>query len=80
MILCDLMMPEVSGVDVYESLRVCDSSLLGRVVLMTGGAFTARARRFLSRVNVHVVEKPFDAGQLQALVQGLGQRAALPAH
>lgn len=71
MILCDLMMPEVSGIDVYESLRLVDPTLLGRVVLMTGGAFTVRAGQFLSRVDVPVVEKPFDAGQLHALVQTL---------
>ncbi len=74
MILCDLMMPEVSGIDVYESLRLVDPTLLGRVVLMTGGAFTVRAGQFLSRVNVPVVEKPFDAGQLHALVQTLDRR------
>lgn len=74
MILCDLMMPEVSGIDVYESLRLVDSTLLGRVVLMTGGAFTVRACQFLSRVDVPVVEKPFDAEQLHALVQTFEHR------
>ena len=74
MILCDLMMPEVSGIDVYESLRLVEPSLLDRVVLMTGGAFTVRAGQFLSRVDVHVVEKPFDAGQLHALVRTLEHR------
>ncbi len=83
MILCDLMMPEVSGIDVYESLRLVAPTLISRVILMTGGAFTVRARQFLSRVDVRVVEKPFDAGQLHALVQALDhhrERAASPNH
>ena len=74
MILCDLMMPEVSGIDVYESLRLVEPTLLRRVVLMTGGAFTVRARQFLARLDVPVVEKPFDAGQLHALVKALDHR------
>lgn len=70
-ILCDLMMPEVSGIDVYESLRLIDPALLGRVVLMTGGAFTHRAGEFLSSVDAPVLEKPFESGQLLAIVSAI---------
>ncbi|HWU85736.1 MAG TPA: ATP-binding protein [Kofleriaceae bacterium] len=73
-ILCDLMMPEVSGMDVYEALRLIDAALLGRVVLMTGGAFTIRAGEFLSRVNAPMLEKPFESGQLHAIVNTLERR------
>ena len=76
-ILCDLMMPEVSGIDVYESLRLVDPNLLGRVVLMTGGAFTARAGQFLSEVDVPVIEKPFHSSQLHAVVNALDHRREL---
>jgi signal transduction histidine kinase/CheY-like chemotaxis protein len=76
-ILCDLMMPEISGMDVYESLRLVDPALLDRVVLMTGGAFTARAQQFLSKVGTLVLEKPFHPGQLHDLVNALGHRRAL---
>jgi DNA-binding NtrC family response regulator len=74
MILCDLMMPEISGMDVYETLRLVDPALLDRVVLMTGGAFTTRASKFLSDVDATVIEKPFDRGQLQAIVRAFKQR------
>jgi DNA-binding NtrC family response regulator len=73
-ILCDLMMPEVSGMDVYESLRLVDPALLGRVVLMTGGAFTKRAGQFLAEVDAPMIEKPFHPGQLHAVVNALDQR------
>ena len=73
-ILCDLMMPEISGMDVYESLRLVDPALLGRVVLMTGGAFTTRAGQFLSEVAAPMIEKPFYPGQLHAIVNTLEHR------
>ena len=77
LILCDLMMPEISGMDVYESLRLVDPTLLGRVVMMTGGAFTARAGHFLSEVDPPLIEKPFHPGQLHAIVNALEHRREL---
>jgi len=81
-ILCDLMMPEISGIDVYEALRLIAPALLDRVVLMTGGAFTARARQFVSEVDALLIEKPFHPGQLHEVVNALEHRreqAASPA-
>lgn len=74
LILCDLMMPEVTGMDVYESIRLLDPALLQRVVLMTGGAFTSRAREFLSKVSASVIEKPFQTGELLAIVDATTAR------
>src|SRR5262249_5457794 len=73
-ILCDLMMPEVSGMDVYESVRLIDPALLGRVVLMTGGASTHRAGEFLSSVDAPVLEKPFESSELHAIVRSIEER------
>lgn len=75
-ILCDVMMPEVSGMDVYESVRLIDSMLLGRIVLMTGGAFTHRAGEFLASVDAPVLQKPFESGELHAIVSTVEQRQA----
>jgi signal transduction histidine kinase/ActR/RegA family two-component response regulator len=69
-ILCDLMMPEVSGKDVYEALRLIEPTLLRKVVLMTGGAFTREASEFLASVDAPLLEKPFEATQLRAIVNG----------
>ncbi len=75
-ILCDLMMPEVSGMDLYETLRLIDPALQARVVLMTGGAFTRRASTFVSMVEAPVLEKPFEPGQLRALLDTLDRHGA----
>ena len=67
-ILCDVMMPEVSGKDVYEALRLTNPGLVSRLVLMTGGAFTRGAGEFLSSVDVPILEKPFEATELRTML------------
>lgn len=67
-VLCDLMMPEVSGMALYECLRPLEPALVARFVFMTGGAFTSRAERFLREVPNPRLYKPFDPGALRALI------------
>jgi len=66
LVLSDLLMPEMSGMDLYDALSARDASLAGRVMFLTGGAFTPAARDFLSRTPVTCLEKPFDMGVLRA--------------
>ncbi len=68
-IFCDLMMADISGMDLYERMRELRPGLLGRFVFMTGGAFTPRARAFLEQVPNGRLEKPFDAQQLLRLLR-----------
>ena len=72
LVLCDLMMPVMTGMDLYaEVLRVAPH-LAGRVVFMTGGAFTPRARAFLESVGNACLEKPLDLGKLRSILARLG--------
>jgi PAS domain S-box-containing protein len=71
LILCDLMMPEMSGMDLHQAVASHSPGLAGRMVFLTGGAFTANARAFLSQVPNHRVEKPFSTQELRGLVQTL---------
>ncbi len=77
-ILCDLMMPEISGMDVYEAVGYIDPALLTRIVLMTGGAFTRRAGDFLTTVDAPVLEKPFDTGRLHEVVGAIDRERDRP--
>ncbi|NJK31381.1 MAG: response regulator [Deltaproteobacteria bacterium] len=63
-IVCDLMMPEVDGVAVYEQLRREHPALLERVVFWTGGVFTERSRSFLANVDNLFLHKPITRQQL----------------
>jgi len=60
-ILCDLMMPEISGIDVHEYLVREHPAIARRVVFMTGGAF-------LSSVPNARIDKPFSLAQIAQLV------------
>ncbi|MCY1017755.1 ATP-binding protein [Pyxidicoccus sp. MSG2] len=69
-IFCDLMMGDVTGMDVYEELARRQPEVLSRLVFMTGGGFTERARTFLQMVPLPRIEKPFEPATLRALVEG----------
>ena len=46
LVYCDLMIKGMSGMDLADALAAHAPSQLDRVVFMTGGAFTSRARDF----------------------------------
>ena len=68
-ILCDLMMPDVTGMEVFAYVKSERPQLAPRVVFMTGGAFTARARSFLDEVPNRCIEKPFELARLRAVIR-----------
>jgi len=68
LVLCDLMMPDVNGAAVYESVKRNHPSLAERFVFMTGGAFTARAREFLSQHPGAQLEKPFNIADVERIL------------
>lgn len=69
LILCDLMMPDMTGVDFYNELNAFAPERAADIVFMTGGAFTPKARNFLDTVPNERLEKPFDMVTLKNLVQ-----------
>ncbi len=72
-ILCDLMMPVMTGMDLYAEIVRAAPKLVGRLVFMTGGAFTPRARAFLESVNNPLLEKPIDTGKLRSIIARAGK-------
>jgi signal transduction histidine kinase len=68
-ILCDLMMPEMTGMDLHAELQGLIPEQAARMIFMTGGAFTDRAKEFLEAVANSSIEKPVDIGNLKAVVQ-----------
>ena len=76
LVLCDLLMPHVTGMDLYAELAKRHPGREARIVFMTGGAFTPRAAQFLSKVDNARVEKPFDLMAIRKLVRELAARTA----
>jgi CheY-like chemotaxis protein len=73
-VLCDVMMPDLGGKDLYEAVRRTHSGLERRFIFVSGGAFTANAREFLETIPTPKLEKPFNEPALRQIVQELVSR------
>jgi two-component system NtrC family sensor kinase len=69
LLLCDLMMPELTGMELYAELARSRPEQAARMVFMTGGTFTERAYKFLEEPGRLQLQKPFRHEQLLALVE-----------
>jgi CheY-like chemotaxis protein len=75
LILCDLMMPDMTGMAVYERIVHQYPEVADRLVFMTGGAFTDAARNFLELHPNAQLEKPFEIARVEQLLRaGLARR------
>ncbi|NOZ87700.1 MAG: response regulator, partial [Deltaproteobacteria bacterium] len=74
LILCDLMMPGVTGIDVYERIRQKSKKKAGRFIFLTGGTFTPDATRFLRDSGVPTISKPVKAQRLISLLKKYAMR------
>jgi PAS domain S-box-containing protein len=63
-IVCDVMMPGMTGIDLHERVLRDRPDLASRFVFISGGTYTARARDHLARVTNPCIDKPFRIGQL----------------
>lgn len=70
-ILCDLMMPEKTGMDLHDEAIRRWPVLAGRFAFVTGGAYTEESRRFLDQTQARVLHKPFKLADLRAMVSDL---------
>ena len=68
-ILCDVMMPDLSGLELFDELRQRRPGVERKLVFMTGGMFTPRAQAFLAQVDNPRVDKPFDMSAVRALLR-----------
>ncbi len=70
-ILCDLAMPDMTGMALHDKLQAEAPALAARMVFLTGGGFTREAAEFLDRVPNARLEKPFSPAQLRMAVARL---------
>jgi len=67
-VLCDVMMPGISGQDVYEAVAVTWPALLPKLIFLTGGATIPEVAAFLRRPGIRYLNKPFDREAFEALL------------
>ena len=77
-VLCDLMMPGMSGMELHEQVQAQRPELARRFLFMSGGTFTDQASRFAARNAPRLIEKPFDLERLQQLIERLADEADQP--
>jgi PAS domain S-box-containing protein len=69
LILCDLLMPGLTGMDLHAELTARHPEQTERLLFLSGGAFTPRAQAFLEDPSHVCLEKPFDVDRLRAVVR-----------
>ncbi|HEX2872634.1 MAG TPA: ATP-binding protein [Polyangiaceae bacterium] len=68
-IISDVMMPGMSGVELYEALAERFPEYKSRVIFISGGAFTPATKAFLERTGNPRIEKPFNPQRVRELVE-----------
>lgn len=69
LILCDLMMPGMSGMDVHASVAARWPDYARRMVFLSGGLSSPQADRFLAMTPVKRIGKPLGSASLQKFVK-----------
>ncbi len=68
LILCDLMMSQMSGIEFHSWLVTHNPRLAGQLIFITGGAFTPNAREYLANVGNLTIQKPFEVDELRTQI------------
>jgi PAS domain S-box-containing protein len=68
-VLCDLMMPMMTGMDLHALVAQRAPEQAERFVFVTGGAFTPAADAFVQRVANVVLQKPYELNKLKAAIE-----------
>ncbi|HWN69893.1 MAG TPA: response regulator [Haliangium sp.] len=70
-VICDLMMPDLDGIQLYRILCERWPALRSRIIFCSGGAFAADSREFLERARGEhvIIEKPVKRDQVLAAVR-----------
>ena len=70
-ILSDLMMPQMTGIELHAALVKIAPELAAKMIFMTGGAFSPSASAFLESASNLTIDKPFKPAALRQVVQTL---------
>ncbi|MET0340776.1 MAG: response regulator [Polyangiales bacterium] len=70
-VLCDLTMPQMTGIEFHEALSAACPEQATRLVFMTAGAFMPHASSFLAGLDNPRLHKPLERDALRSLVNGM---------
>ena len=79
-ILCDIIMPGLSGLDVHKHLATESPKYVENFAFITGGIFTPDIESYLSNLNVQCFLKPLDIDAIHEFVKASSPRGARDVH
>jgi DNA-binding NtrC family response regulator len=74
-VVCDVAMPGMTGIDLFDAVRVAHPGAEARMIFMTGGTLIPQSQEFLERLENPLLEKPFDMQTLRETIRRLVRRA-----
>ncbi|MFZ5890943.1 MAG: PAS domain S-box protein [Myxococcota bacterium] len=73
-IVCDVAMPGMTGIDLYDAVRIAYPGTEERMIFMTGGTLIPQSHEFLAKIKNPLLEKPFDTQALRERLRRLVRR------
>ena len=71
-VLSDINMPGMNGIELAARLAQACPALLGHIALMTGGALSRQMQSTLERNGLPLIAKPIDTGSLLVVLAAVG--------
>jgi CheY-like chemotaxis protein len=68
-VICDMLLPDISGIEVYHRAVAAEPSYRQRFAVATGASAMAKVSEFLTTFNGPVLHKPVQSSQLTAAVR-----------
>ena len=69
LVISDIRMPQMNGIDFYRNLRTLRPELEHRIVFITGDLIDPETVQFLATVNARTLPKPLDISRIVEVVQ-----------
>lgn len=74
LVICDLRMPGINGIDLHDRLAELRPAILDRLIFSTGDLVSEEVADFIGRTKCLVLQKPFELKTLLATVQRIDAR------
>jgi PAS domain S-box-containing protein len=77
LVLTDVRMPQMNGIDLYRNLLSLKPEMEGRVIFTTGDLLETETAHFIAEANARAIAKPFDVdGMIRIIEESLDAAAA----